>query len=91
MSRYATIPKIGSRPKSQSKANHGSSAQAAGVNRPAVTVIGVIIVLAILAIAAVRYYKNRETDVASSNLEEAADKADAYLRVVARLSQFIRL
>jgi len=54
-------------------------------------VIGVIIVLAILAIAAVRYYKNRETDVASSNLEEAADKADALSTGVARLSQFIRL
>jgi hypothetical protein len=73
-------PQIGSRPKANQKPTT-EAAPSGGRKSAAVTVIGVIIVLAILAIAAVRYYENRKTDVASSNLEEAADKADAYLRV----------
>ncbi len=73
-------PQIGSRPKANQKPTT-EAATGGGRKSKAVTVIGVIIMLAILAIAVLRYYENRETDVASSTLKEAADKADAYLRV----------
>jgi hypothetical protein len=70
-------PQIGSRPKANQKPTT-EAATGGGRKSKAVTVIGVIIMLAILAIAVLRYYKNRDTDVASSNLEEVADKAHAH-------------
>jgi hypothetical protein len=78
--RMGDHPQIGSRPKANQKPTT-EAATGGGRKSKAVTVIGVIIMLAILAIAVLYYYKNRETDVASGNLEEAAHKADAYLRV----------
>jgi hypothetical protein len=73
-------PQIGSRPKANQKPTTEAAA-GSGRKSTAITAIGVIIMLAILAIAVLWYYENRKTDVVSNNLEEVVDKADASLRM----------